>query len=139
MNEWQTARNRRIVGTLLAIRNAPAGEYNFERFFEDRVEEFLSSQATASFSMLLAAQLVGDSARLQRGFGEREFVGLGLPAAAEGNPDIVMAFRLAVVIMNRDIATAKAIVDTITQSRSRSRNVLACLLGMLTEARQPVS
>lgn len=139
MNEWQAARNRRIVGTLLAVRNAPPGEYDFDQLFDSRIDEFLTTPNTAAFAMLLAAQMVGDAARVQRGIGEHDFVGLGLPAAANKDPDIVTAFRLAVVIMNRDVPTAQAIVDTVTQSRTRSRNVLACLIGMLTEAPAHVS
>lgn len=134
MNEWQAARNRRIVGMLLAIRNTSPGQYDPVRLFEERAHEFLATENTAAFSMLLAAQMVGDASRAQRGFGPTDLIGLGLPAAAEEDPDIVAAFRLVVVLMNHDLGIATALIHTITQSRSRSRNVLACLIGMLTEA-----
>lgn len=135
--EHRIGRNRRITGTLLAMRYAPPGEYDFDRLFDDRINDFLDTPNAAGFAMLLAARLIGDSARAQRGIGEHEFVALGLPAAAEKDQDIVAAFRLITVVMNRDVAMAEAMIDTITKSRSRSRNVLACLFGMLMEAPAP--
>lgn len=136
MNEVQVSRNRRITGTLLAIRNAPAGDYDMDRFFA-RADDFFETPNIAAFSMLLAARLVGEQARAHKGLPENAMVALGMPAAANQHPDILLAFRLAVVIMNKDVAMAQALVDTAAKSRSRSRNVLACLVGMLTEAPPP--
>lgn len=135
----RTARNRRITGVLLGMRSTPPGEYDFERLFDDGIEDFLQTPNAAAFAMLLAAQWIGEAARIQRGLGPSDFVGLGLPAAAEKDPDIVAAFRIVTTVMNRDVGTAQALVETVTRSRSRSRNVLACLFGMLMEAPPPVS
>jgi hypothetical protein len=140
VNEERASRNRRIVGTLLAIRNAGSNGYDFERFFEGHlVDEFVADKRVAAFSILLAAQLIGESARQTRGIADNAFIGLDLPPAIEENRDITAAFRLTVVVMNRDVDTASAIVDTVVQSQTRSRNVLACLLGMLMEAQARVS
>lgn len=140
MNEQQIKRNRRIIGTLLAVRNAPPGDYDVNAMFAAgaEIDEFTLNPNVSAVSMLIAAQFVGEAARSQLQIEENAVVGLNLPPVVESNPDLLAAFRLATVIMNHDVETATAITKVIITSRSRSRNVIACLLGMLMEAPAPV-
>lgn len=130
------ASNRRIAGTLLAIRNSAPGDYDFDALFGPPMREFLATPTSSAFAILLTAQMVGEEGRTKWGgtrkIGRHEFIGLNLPPEADDNPDIRAAFRIIAAVMNRDLAGAIALTNVATEERDRATNVLACLLGMLT-------
>lgn len=135
----QTMRNRRTLGALINIRDRPADEFDGNRFFDGQLEDIIATPTAAGFATLVAARFVAGGAERARGLSKapHQYYGIRLPTQVEDEPDILMAYRLTVAVMNRDMDAAKALVAVTVEDHQRAGNVLSCLIAMLVEAAPP--